>query len=119
MTTSTWRHSRRTAAAAAASVLAVTAVAVGVLILALSVRVPETWWPHTGQAFATDPRPARQDPCGLIAGPAKAYCEHDTRNRTHTHPDAAGAAWRLVPAGAGLAALVMWRRRSSSGRRRR
>ncbi|MGX4695523.1 hypothetical protein [Streptomyces sp. JNUCC 63] len=118
MTSTSWDRSRRIAAAA--SVLIVAAVAAGMLVLALSVSVPEAWWPRTGQAFASDARPARdQDPCDVIVGPAKAYCERGyTASASGDHHDAAGAAWRLVPAGAGLAALVMWRRRSTAGRRR-
>lgn len=118
MTSSSWDRSRRVASAA--SVLTVIAVAVGVLVLALGMSVPEAWWPHTGQAFATDVHFAHQDPCGLIVGPAKAYCERGTMNSVSAgHHGAAGAAWRLVPAGAGLAALVVWRRRSAPGQRRR
>jgi hypothetical protein len=118
MISSSWDRSRRIRAAA--SVLTVIAVAVGVLVLAVGMSVPETWWPHTGQAFAAAPRPAHEDPCDLIVGPAKAYCERGTVNSASAERhDAAGAAWRLVPAGAGLAALVMWRRRSAAGQRRR
>ncbi|MFD7407739.1 hypothetical protein ACFV7R_34925 [Streptomyces sp. NPDC059866] len=118
MTSSSWDRSRRVTAAA--SVLAVIVVAVGVLVLALSLSVPEAWWPHTGKAFATDIRPASQDPCDLIVGPAKAYCERGaTTTASAGQPDVAGAAWRLVPAGAGAAALVVWRRRSAAGQRRR
>jgi hypothetical protein len=119
MISSSWDRSRRIRAAA--SVLAVIAVAVGVLVLAVGMSVPETWWPHTGQAFAADTRPAHEDPCDLIVGPAKAYCERGTVHSASAdhHADAAGAAWRLAPAGAGLAALVMWRRRSAAGQRRR
>jgi hypothetical protein len=121
MTSSSWDRSRRIAAAA--SVLMVIALAVGVLVLAVGVGVPQAWWPHTGQAFAADARPADQDPCALIVGPAKAYCERGTTTTATAsaseQPDVAGAAWRLVPAGAGLAALVVWRRRSAAGQRRR
>ncbi len=118
MTSSSWDRSRRLAAAA--SVLAVIALAIGVFVLAVGVGVPEAWWPHTGQAFAADARPADQDPCDLIVGPAKDYCEQGTTTTASAeHPDVAGAAWRLVPAGAGLAALVVWRLRSAAGQRRR
>ncbi|MCX4564314.1 hypothetical protein OHA02_50375 [Streptomyces phaeochromogenes] len=117
MTSSSWDRSRRLTAAA--SVLTVIGLAIGVLVLAVGVGVPEAWWPHTGQAFANDARPAGQDPCDLIVGPAKAYCERGTTTTASAeHPDVAGAAWRLVPAGAGLTALVVWRLRSAAGQKR-
>jgi hypothetical protein len=118
MTSHSRDRSRRLAAAA--SVLTVIALALGVLVLAVGVGVPEAWWPHTGQAFAADARPADQDPCALIVGPAKDYCERGTTTAASAEQaGVAGAAWRLVPAGAGLAALVVWRRRSAAGQRRR
>ncbi|MFF7074849.1 hypothetical protein OIE43_44535 [Streptomyces pseudovenezuelae] len=117
MTSSTWDRSRHLAAAA--SVLTVIAVVVGVLVLAVGVSVPETWWPHTGQAFAADAHPTGQDPCALIVGPAKDYCERGTTTTAATEPDVAGAARRLVPAGVGVAALLMWRLRCTAGQRRR
>jgi hypothetical protein len=105
--------------AAATTVLTVIAVAAGVLVVALSIGVPEAWWPHTGQAFATDTHTAHHDPCARTVEPAHAYCERGTKTAAATaHHDAAGAAWRLGTAGAGVAALVVWRRRSA-GRRRR
>ncbi|MFJ8787008.1 hypothetical protein [Streptomyces sp. NPDC102476] len=116
--TSTWDRSRRRAAAA--SVLTLITVVVGVLVLAVGVSVPQAWWPHTGQAFASDNHPTDQDPCAVIVGPAKDYCERGTTTAVSAEqPGGAGAAWRLVPAGAGMAALVMWRLRSPVGRRRR
>ena len=116
MTTSSLDRSRRVAAAA--SVLTVIAVVAGVLILVLGVGVPQGWWPHTGQAFAADAHSAHHDPCALIVGPAKAYCERGTTTTaTAAHPAMAGAAWRLVPAGAGLAAVVVWRLRAAGQRR--
>ncbi|MGW7362966.1 hypothetical protein ACWGI8_05935 [Streptomyces sp. NPDC054841] len=118
MTSSSWDRSRRVAAAA--SVLTVIVVAVGVLLLALGASVPEAWWPRAGQAFAADARPAHQDPCDLIVGPAKAYCVSGTRaSASAERPSADGAAWRVVSAGAGLAALMVWRHRSAAGQRRR
>src|SRR5687768_3943564 len=118
MPSSSWDRSRRLAAAA--SVLIVIALAVGVLVLAVGVGVPQALWPHTRQAFAADARPADQDPCALIVGPAKDYCERGTTTTASAEqPGIAGAAWRLVPAGAGLAALVVWRLRSAAGQRRR
>ncbi|WP_329296094.1 hypothetical protein [Streptomyces sp. NBC_01455] len=115
MTTSSWDRSRRIAAAA--SVLTVIAVVAGAVILALGVGLPDAWWPRTGQAFAADARPAHRDPCALIVGPAKAYCERGATTAAGQQ-DVAGAAWRLLPAGAGVAALVVWRLRAAGQRRR-
>ena len=92
MTTSSWNRARRVAAAA--SVLTVLAVVAGAVILALGVGVPDGWWPHTGQAFATSTASAGGQ-------------------------DVTGAAWMLGTAGAGVAALVVWRPRSAAGQRRR
>lgn len=118
MISSSWDRARRLRAAA--SILAVMAVAVGVLVLSVGMSLPEAWWPRTGHAFAASSPSAHEDPCGLIVGPAKAYCERGTTNSASAeHHDATGAAWRLVPVGAGLAALAMWRRRSAAGQRRR
>jgi hypothetical protein len=116
MTTLSWDRSRRVAAAV--SVLTVIAVVVAVVVLVLGVGVPQAWWPHTGQAFAADA--AHRDPCALIVGPAKAYCERGAAaNASAGHQDVAGGVWRLVPAGAGVGALVVWRLRSAAGQRRR
>ncbi|UFQ99767.1 hypothetical protein KBP30_41330 [Streptomyces sp. Go40/10] len=118
MATSCWYRSRRVAAAA--GVLTVIAVVTGAVILALEVGVPDAWWPHTGRAFAADTRTAHHDPCALIVGPAKAYCKRGaTTTASAEHRDVAGAAWRLGTAGAGMAALVMWRVRHAAGQRRR
>jgi hypothetical protein len=111
--------SRSRRIAAAATVLAVIAVVAGVLVVALSMGVPEAWWPHTGQAFAADTRTAHQNPCARIIGRAKAYCERGTANTAAAKRDVAGGVWRLGTAGAGVAALVVWRRRSTAGQRRR
>ncbi|MGW9026890.1 hypothetical protein ACWGQ5_22450 [Streptomyces sp. NPDC055722] len=115
MTTSSWDRSRRVAAAA--SVLTVIAVVVAAVVLALGVGVPDAWWPHTGRAFAADA--AHRDPCALIVGPAKAYCERGAASSASGRHDVAGGAWRLVPAGAGVGALVVWRLCSAAGQRRR
>jgi hypothetical protein len=116
MTTLSWDRSRRVAAVV--SVLAVIAVVVAAVVLVLEVGVPQGWWPHTGQAFAADA--AHRDPCALIVGPAKAYCERGARaTASGGHQDVAGGAWRLVPAGAGVGALVVWRVRGAAGQRRR
>ena len=120
MTSSSWDRSRHVTAAT--SILIVIAVAVGVLVLALGTSMPEPWWPHTGQAFATNAHSGHQDPCDRIVGPAKEYCERGTKNSVSAstgHRSAAGAAWRLVTAGAGLTVLIVWRHRSAPGQRRR
>lgn len=119
MTTSSWDRSRRVSAAASIlSVIAVVAAAV-VLILGVGRGAPGAWWPHTGRAFAADARPSAGDPCGLIAGPGKAYCARDNASSAPTgRQNQVGDAWRLIPVGAGVGALVVWRLRSASGRRR-
>ncbi|WP_438306603.1 hypothetical protein ACSHXN_44030 (plasmid) [Streptomyces sp. HUAS TT11] len=109
MITSSWDRSRRVSAATC--VLTVIAVVAATVVLVLGVGVPGAWWPHTGRAFAADARPAAGDPCGLIVGPAKAYCEGNTATGHH---DVASAAWKLVSAGAGVGALVVWRLRSTA-----
>ncbi|MGW0770754.1 hypothetical protein [Streptomyces sp. NPDC002676] len=115
MTTSSWDRSRRVAAAA--SVLTVITVVVAAVVLALGVGVPEAWWPHTGRAFAADG--THRDPCALIVGAAKAYCERGPRGSSSGQHGVAGVAWRLLPAGAGVAALAVWRLRNAAGQRRR
>ncbi|TVZ84770.1 hypothetical protein [Streptomyces sp. BK340] len=115
MTTSSWDRTRRVAAAASA--LTVIAVLAAAVVLALGVGVPQAWWPHTGRAFAADA--AHRDPCALIVGPAKAYCERGAATTASaSQQDVAGGAWRLVPAGAGVGALVVWRLRSTTQGRR-
>jgi uncharacterized membrane protein len=116
MTSSSWDRSR--SVAAAASCLTVIAVAAGAVILALGVGVPDTWWPHTGQAFAADTHTRHQDPCARIIGPAKAYCKRGATTTAAAKPDVSGGVWRLGTAAAGVAALVVWRRRSAAGQRR-
>lgn len=116
MTTSSWNRARRVGAAA--SVLTVLAVVAGAVILAFEAGLPDAWWPNNGQAFAASPRAAHHDPCALIVGPAKAYCERGaTPTASAEHRDVAGAAWRLGTASAGVAALVVWRLRSAAGQR--
>jgi hypothetical protein len=116
MITSFWGRSRRISAVA--GVITVTGVVACAVILTLGVSLPEAWWPRTGQAFAAGTRTAHHDRCALIVGPAKVYCE---RGITHAadRPDGAGAAWRLGSAGAGAAALLVWRLRHAAGQRRR
>ncbi|MEU6578194.1 hypothetical protein [Streptomyces sp. NPDC046805] len=114
MTTSSWDRSRRLAAA---SVLTVIAFVVAAVVLALGAGVPDACWPHTGRAFAADT--AHRDPCALIVGPAKAYCERDAASSASGQHEMADGAWRLLPAGAGVGALVVWRLRSAAGQRRR
>ncbi|MFF3207712.1 hypothetical protein [Streptomyces sp. NPDC002962] len=100
-------RSRRLAAAATA--LTVITVAVGVLVLALGASLPETWWPRTGQAFASDAAKAPAETCDRIAGPAKKYCERGLH--ATSAQDGGDAAWKLLPAVTGVGALVIWRRR--------
>ncbi|MET9134321.1 hypothetical protein [Streptomyces antibioticus] len=113
MTTTSWDRSRRIAAAASA----LTVIAVVAFVIALGVGVPDAWWPQTGRVFAADARTGGPDACASIVGPAKAYCERGTTTAAGRE-DTAGAVWRLVPAGAGVAALVVWRLRASGQRRR-
>ncbi|WP_217237447.1 hypothetical protein [Streptomyces sp. AC555_RSS877] len=108
--------SRARRLAAAASALTVIAVAVGVLVWALGASLPEMWWPRTGHAFAARPQFAQQDPCALIVGPAKAYCErgrHAASTGSNQHGGDA-ATWKLLPATTAVGALVVWRRRTST-----
>ncbi|MFF4542275.1 hypothetical protein [Streptomyces aureus] len=114
MTALSGDRSRRVAAAMSA--LAVIA-AVAAVVVALGVGVPQAWWPHTGRAFTASA--AHQESCARIVGPAKAYCERGTTTTTAGQQDRAGATWRLVPAGAGVAAVLVWRLRSAAGQRRR
>ncbi|MFJ9544388.1 hypothetical protein ACIRPX_45300 [Streptomyces sp. NPDC101225] len=107
MTPSSWVRAHRVIATA--SVLAVVAIAIVLLVLAAKSGGLKGWWPHTGRAFATD-----TDPCDLITGPGKRYCERSTSTnalRSDREPDTASAAFELVPAGAGVAALMVWQRR--------
>lgn len=103
--------SRSRLGAAAATALTVITVAVGVLVLALGASLPETWWPRTGQAFATDAAKAPADACDRIAGPAKAYCERG-RHATSAQDSGDAATWKLLPAATAVGALVLWRRRT-------
>lgn len=119
MTTSSWDRSQRISAAAGVlALIAVIAVLVGAVVLALTAGVPDAWWPHTGQAFASGSPTSHHDPCVSIVGPAKEYCERGATTTAVGRQDMAGAVWRLVAAGAGVTALVVWRLRYSAGRRR-
>lgn len=124
-TSSSYSPTRARRAAAVASVLSVIGVGAVVLALVVGASLPESWWPRTGAAFATEtssPSARRQDPCEVIVGPATVYCERGTTVSPSTSAsagqDLAGAAWRLMPAGAGVAAVVIWRRRSAPARER-
>ncbi|MET9913876.1 hypothetical protein ABZZ74_45315 [Streptomyces sp. NPDC006476] len=119
MAAASWDRSRRIAAAA--SVLAVIVALVCAVVLVLGAGVPEAWWPHTGQAFAAGTRTVHQDPCALIVGPAKGYCERGatTTATAREKQDVASAAWMLWTAGSGVAALMVWRLRGARGQRRR
>ncbi|MFG2961391.1 hypothetical protein ACGF5O_47710 [Streptomyces sp. NPDC048291] len=117
MTAASWDRSRRIATAASIATLII--VALGAVVL--GVILPDAWWPHTGQAFAADAGDAHHDPCTLIVGPAKAYCERGTAT-AEAAPDrhaVSRAAWQLAPACAGVAALVVWRLQPSARQRRR
>jgi hypothetical protein len=107
----------RRSVAAAAGFLTVITVATGAVILTLGAGGPDTWWPHTGQAFAADTHTRHQDPCARIIGPAKAYCERGATTTASAKQDVAGGACRMGTAGAGVAALVVWRR-SAAGQGR-
>ncbi|MEU9272470.1 hypothetical protein AB0E04_44820 [Streptomyces sp. NPDC048251] len=96
---------------ATASALTVITVAVGVLVWALWASLPETWWPRTGQAFASDAAEVPADSCDRIAGPAKAYCERGRHATSAQDGGDTAAAWKLLPAATAVGALVLWRRR--------
>ncbi|GAA3052985.1 hypothetical protein GCM10010448_40330 [Streptomyces glomeratus] len=108
--------SRSQRLAPAASALTVT-VAAGLLPMTLTVSLPQTWWPRTGAAFATADRNA--DPCELIAGPTKAYCERGTASAQAARGRGDAAVGKLTPAATAAGALVVWRRRRPTGRGRR
>ncbi|MFI9772114.1 hypothetical protein ACIHJG_35420 [Streptomyces sp. NPDC052415] len=115
MTTVSWGRTKRLAAASVLTLIAIVAT----VVFALGVGVPQAWWPHTGQAFAAETRAAGQDRCALIAGPARDYCERGAMaTASAEQPGGASAAWGLVPAGAGVAALMVWRLRNAAGQRR-
>ncbi|WP_328499628.1 hypothetical protein OG828_49145 [Streptomyces sp. NBC_00457] len=125
MTASSFSASRARLLATAASVLIAIVLPAALLALVVGAGVPEPWWPRTEQAFAADTHSAsaRQDPCDLIAGPAKEYCERGANSATSSanaaSRDGASAAWMLIPPAAGLAAVVVWRRRGTAGHGRR
>ncbi|RRR86995.1 hypothetical protein [Streptomyces sp. RP5T] len=129
MTTSSFSSTHARRLARAASTLIVIALPTALLALVVGTGVPELWWPQTGKAFAADQphaEPARQDPCDLVVGPAKEHCEPGrtpTTTPSVPAPEAphrgARAASIVVPPMAGLAAIVVWRRRRSAVHRRR
>ncbi|MEU9286424.1 hypothetical protein AB0D57_17310 [Streptomyces sp. NPDC048275] len=125
MTASSFSSSRCRRIAAVASALIVIALPAALLALVVGAGVPESWWPRTGQAFAADSHSgsARQDPCDLVVGPAKEYCERGTSSTASSADEAprdgASAAWMVIPSAAGLAAVVVWRRRGAAGHGRR
>ncbi|MFD9441866.1 hypothetical protein ACFWBR_27445 [Streptomyces sp. NPDC060006] len=133
MTTSSFSSSRCRRIAAVASALLVIALPAALLALVVGAGVPESWWPRTGRAFAADspsPSPsgsgsgsAHQDPCDLVVGPAQKYCERGTGSPASSAGESrrAGActAWMVVAPAAGLAAVVVWRRRGAAGCGRR
>lgn len=108
-----------------ASVLTLITVAAAVLALVVGASLPKSWWPRTKVAFTPEPSTStspswsstpRSHPCEVIVGPAKKYCERGTTTSglaSGEQHDVADAAFQLLPVGAGLGALVIWRRRSS------
>ncbi|MCZ4607377.1 hypothetical protein O3S80_27160 [Streptomyces sp. Lzd4kr] len=103
----------------------VLAVAAAVLALVVGMGWPQSWRPGTGHVTTADARvrPAGQDPCELIVGPAKEYCERGTRSVKNSSADEAphggsGTAWMLIPPALGLTALLVWRRRPAGQGRR-
>ncbi|MGW7127926.1 hypothetical protein ACWGIA_06215 [Streptomyces bobili] len=112
MTSFTPSRSRRLATAASA--LTMVAVAVGVLVLVLGASLPESWWPRTGQAFAVDAAKAPVDACDRIGGPAHVYCERGghAASAGSTQEGGDAAAWKLLPVGIAVGALVIWGRRA-------
>ncbi|MFR0367650.1 hypothetical protein [Streptomyces sp. MCC20] len=130
MTTSSFTSSRTRRIARAVGTLIVIALPAVLLALVVGAGVPDAWWPQTGQAFAAD-QPhtesgARRDPCDLIVGPAKEYCERGHHTATTSSAAAgkaphegAGAAWMVIPPVAGLAAVVVWRSRGAARHGRR
>lgn len=108
--------SRARRLAAAASLIAMMAVLAVLLARLITAGLPEPWSPRPGPtslAHATASPVSHREGCDLIAGPARTYCEHDRLSPGLLAPrgqDVARAVWRLVPIGAGLAALIVWRR---------
>ncbi|MDQ1051868.1 hypothetical protein [Streptomyces sp. V4I2] len=113
-------RAQRLAIAASALTMIAVAVAVGVLVLAIAPSLPETWWPRTGDAFAAHSPSDSEDPCVLVVGPAKVYCERDHHApAASSTPDRGNAAaWMLMPAATAVGALVIWRRRTPAGQGR-
>jgi len=124
MTRPTFSSSRARRIASAASILIAIALPAVLLALVVGMGVPQAWWPQTGQAFAVDQphsESARKDPCDLIVGPAKEYCERGHHSIASSSSAGEGpdggtrAAWMLIPPAAGLAAFVLWRRQGAAG----
>jgi hypothetical protein len=125
MSTPSFPSSRSRRVARTASALIVVALPAVLLALVIQTGVPQSWWPQTGQAFAADQThiaAARTDPCDLIVGPAKEYCERGHQSATTSSPSAsevshegARAAWMAIPLAAGLAAAAVWLRRGTAG----
>lgn len=101
--------------AAATSALPAIVVAVGVLVVSLGASLPEAWWQRTGHAVTPVTAKQHGDPCELIAGPGKAYCErdHGTAPPSSAHDSRDATAWQLVAVAAAVGALLVWGRRSS------
>ncbi|MBE8477449.1 hypothetical protein [Streptomyces justiciae] len=115
--------SRARRLAAAAAIVAMMAVLAVLLALLITAGRPEPWSPrsnaisptHIHTSASAAPATGREE-CDLIAGPARTYCEHDTRTPLSPRPltpsghDVARVVWRLLPIGSTLAALIIWRR---------
>lgn len=114
MSSREWDRSKRRSATV--SVLTVLALTAAIIMVLATGGVPETWWPRTGEAFAASTRakPAGDDPCALIVGPAKDYCHRGASPASYPpprhHEFDRGDVWTLVPPGAGLIALLIVRR---------
>ncbi|MEU9190806.1 hypothetical protein AB0D14_41185 [Streptomyces sp. NPDC048484] len=125
MTTSSFSSSRCRRIAAVASALMLIALPAALLALVVGEGMPESWWPRTGRAFASGSGSgsARQDPCDLVGGPAKKYCERGTSSTVssagESRRDGASTAWMVIAPAAGVAAVVVWRCRGAAGHGRR
>ncbi|MFD6285363.1 hypothetical protein [Streptomyces sp. NPDC060205] len=128
MTMSSFSSFRTQRIARAAGTLMVIALPAVLLALVVGADAPKAWWPQTGQAFAADQphaESARRDPCDLIVGPAKEYCQRGHHSATTSSASAGEASpegtkvWRVLAPVAGLAAVGVWRRRGAGGPGRR
>ncbi|MCW8384104.1 hypothetical protein [Streptomyces justiciae] len=121
--------SRARRLAAAAGIIAMMAVLAVLLAVLITAGRPEPWSPrsnaisptHTHTSSSAAPASGREE-CDLIAGPARSYCDHDTRTPLSPRPltpsghDVARVVWRLLPIGSTLAALIIWHRSRARNR---